>query len=240
MRVLPDGCLDLVWDGQQARAVRPAAGPVRHPVGAGREVTGIRIRPGWAALVLGLPLRHLPDVTDLGGLWDPAAARCLEAALFAAPTAAARREALKCAIAGRLAQAADPDPEVLGAVQELGHPVASAGYAARNANLSTRQLRRRFDDHVGLPPKTLHAILRFQRLRAWLSSPNSGVATLARGAADCGYFDHAHLCRECRRLAGLTPGTLLAALQSPRAAAGSGRGPGMSGSVTAFAARRSG
>jgi transcriptional regulator GlxA family with amidase domain len=84
-------------------------------------------------------------------------------------------------------------------VQELGHPVASAGYAARNANLSTRQLRRRFDDHVGLPPKTLHAILRFQRLRAWLASPSSGVATLARGAADCGYFDQAHMCREYRR-----------------------------------------
>jgi AraC-like DNA-binding protein len=212
MRVLPDGCLDLVWNGQHARAVRPAAGPVRHPLGGGMEATGIRIRPGWAALVLGLPLRHTQHVTDLGDLWDPAAARCLGAALSAAPTAAARREILTRAIAGRLAQAAEPDPEVLGAVQVLGQPAASVGYAARCANLSARQLRRRFDDHVGLPPKTLHAILRFQRLRAWLASPNSGVATLARGAADCGYFDHAHLCRECRRLADLTPGTLLAAL----------------------------
>jgi uncharacterized membrane protein len=29
MRLLPDGCLDLVWDGQHMRAVRPAARQVR-------------------------------------------------------------------------------------------------------------------------------------------------------------------------------------------------------------------
>lgn len=56
-------------------------------------------------------------------------------------------------------------------MQMVGQPGASVGYAARCANLSARQLRRRFDDHVGLPLKTLHAILRFQRLRAWLASP---------------------------------------------------------------------
>ena len=35
---------------------------------------------------------------------------------------------------------------------------------SRHAHLSGRQLRRRFADHVGLPPKVLQAVLRFQRL----------------------------------------------------------------------------
>ena len=54
MRLLPDGCLDLVWDGQHARAVRPAARQVRRPVGGPALVTGIRVRPGWAAVILGI------------------------------------------------------------------------------------------------------------------------------------------------------------------------------------------
>jgi AraC-like DNA-binding protein len=37
-------------------------------------------------------------------------------------------------------------------------------------------------------------------------------STLARAAADCGYFDQPHLCLDCRRLAGLTPSALLSAL----------------------------
>jgi AraC-like DNA-binding protein len=212
LRVLPDGCLDLVWDGKQVRAVRPAPGPARYPIGPGPPVTGIRIRPGWAALVLGVPLRLLPEVTDLADLADPSGSRRFEAALAAAPGPAARRGALTRAVAGALAEAAGPDREVLGAVRALGQPRASVGGAARAASLSPRQLRRRFGDHVGLPPKTLQAILRFQRLRTQLAAARITPSTLARAAADCGYFDQPHLCLDCRRLAGLTPSALLGAL----------------------------
>ena len=69
MRLLPDGCLDLVWDGRHARFVRPADRQVRRPVGDTALVTGIRIRPGWAALVTGIPVRHLPAVADLAAPW---------------------------------------------------------------------------------------------------------------------------------------------------------------------------
>src|SRR5277367_2399386 len=57
LRVLPDGCLELVWDGQRARAVRPVPGAVRYPVSAEHQSVGIRIQPGWGAIVLGAPLR---------------------------------------------------------------------------------------------------------------------------------------------------------------------------------------
>jgi AraC-like DNA-binding protein len=214
MRMLPDGCLDLVWDGGRARVVRPAARQVRRPVGGDALVSGIRIRPGWAAVVLGAPLRDLPDLADLADLWGAAAAGRLEAALAAAAAVspAAVRGELSAMIAARLAGPADPDPRVLAAVRLLGGPRATAGDVARRVGLSPRQLRRRFDDHVGLPPKTLQTILRFQRLRAWLSAAGPAPVPLARAAAECGYFDHAHLCRDCARLAGVTPAILAAAL----------------------------
>ena len=115
----------------------------------------------------------------------------------------------------RLASPGGPDPRVLAAVSVLGNPRATVGTAARHAGLSSRQLRRLFDEHIGLPPKSLHTILRFQRLRNWLAAAGPAPHTLARAAADCGYFDQAHLCRDCTRLGDLTPATLLAASASP-------------------------
>jgi AraC-like DNA-binding protein len=82
--------------------------------------------------------------------------------------------------------------------------------AAHRVSLSLRQLRRCFDDHVGLPPKTLQTILRFNRFRAWRPASGQVRPPLARAAAECGYYDQAHLCRDCARLAGVTPTLLLA------------------------------
>jgi AraC-like DNA-binding protein len=211
MRLLPDGCLDLVWDGRHARLVRPADRQVRRPVGGTALVTGIRIRPGWAAFIAGIPMRDLPGVADLTDVWDLAAARHVAAALAAAASPAAVRATLTDAVVSRLASSGGPDPRVLNAVSALRNPRATVGTAARHAGLSSRQLRRLFDEHIGLPPKTLHSILRFQRLRAWLAASGPAPDTLARAAADCGYFDQAHLCRDCARLGGLTPAALLAA-----------------------------
>ena len=210
MRLLPDGCLDLVWDGQHVRAVRPAAKQVRHPVGETALVIGIRIRPGWAAAVLGAPVGELPGVADLADLWDPATTNGLQAALALAATPAAGRAVLTETVIARLARSAGPDRRVLAALPHLAQPHATLADAARHAGLSSRQLRRCFEDHVGLPPKTLQTILRFQRLRAWLAAPGAQV-TLAFAAAECGYFDQAHACRDCARLAGTTPAVLLAA-----------------------------
>jgi AraC-like DNA-binding protein len=73
--------------------------------------------------------------------------------------------------------------------------------------VSERQLRRRFERGVGYGPRTLRRVLRFQR---FLGLAHGG-GSLARLAADAGYADQAHLVRDCRSLAGMTPSALLAA-----------------------------
>jgi AraC-like DNA-binding protein len=73
-------------------------------------------------------------------------------------------------------------------------------------------LRRRCQDAVGYGPKTLQRVLRFRRFVAQIDAaagnPRAGAGDLATIAARAGYADQAHLTRECRRLAGLTPAAL--------------------------------
>jgi len=67
-----------------------------------------------------------------------------------------------------------------------------------------------FRAHVGLPPKLLSRVARFDQLtRALKAGPIGSVAALA---ARLGYFDQAHLARDVRAFAGTTPRSLSAEL----------------------------
>jgi len=130
----------------------------------------MRIRPGWAAAILGVPVPELAGVADNGDAWGSAPARRLEEALAAAATPAQCRMILTSAVGRRLADSGGPRAAVLTAVQ---------------------------------------------RFRAWLAAGGQRRRSLGWAAAECGYFDQAHLDRDCVRLAGVTPSALMAAAPSP-------------------------
>jgi AraC-like DNA-binding protein len=78
---------------------------------------------------------------------------------------------------------------------------------ARHLGLSLRQLERRFLAAVGLQPKRFSRIHRFSHVfHALEQHPGDWVET----ALACGYYDQAHLIRDCKALSGQTPATLLA------------------------------
>jgi AraC-like DNA-binding protein len=208
VRVLPDGCADLVWSSRGGLQVAgPDTGPVVYPVESGYEAAGLRLRTGAAADVLGLPLAELRDLRlPLEELWGDAAAR-LEERIAGAPPGE-RRQLLEHAVRPR-APELRPDPLVLESLSLLGRRGSSVAELCRALAISERALLRRFDRAIGYGPKKLDRILRFRRfLRSRGSLRAEG---LAAAAAELGYADQAHLTRECRRLSGLTPGELLAA-----------------------------
>ncbi|MBL8175385.1 MAG: AraC family transcriptional regulator [Bryobacterales bacterium] len=72
--------------------------------------------------------------------------------------------------------------------------------AMPSRGLSARQYRRRFEAAVGIPPKLFARIARFQRsLQVMGRLPQADVALA------CGYYDQAHLIRDWREFAGVTP-----------------------------------
>jgi AraC-like DNA-binding protein len=192
VRVMPDGCIDLLWaDGDLF-----VAGPdtVAHDAPARPTYVGVRFHPGWAPGLLGVPAEEVRDaLVPLDALWGAADARQLTDAAAGSPVAA-----LTAVVRERLHRAGPPDPVVRGLVRALerGHSVAAA--AARVA-LSPRQLQRRSLAAFGYGPKTLARVLRFGRA---LDLARAGEP-YARVAAAVGYADQAHLAREVRALAGV-------------------------------------
>lgn len=230
LRLMPDGCADVVWDGTSAFVVgaRPEAG--RFPVSSSSRNVGLRLLPGVAGTVAGARASSLTaGPVPLADLWGARAAGHLESALAGA---AKQHLLLERALASRLDGTGEPrpDPAVVSAAGLLARPGATVDGVASAVGLSGRELRRRFPDHVGYGPKTLYLVLRFQRFLDRAPAVVAGGASLASAAAEAGYADQSHLGRDCRRLSGSSPAALVASVGRWTAGfGGSGSGGSESG-----------
>jgi len=209
--VLPDGCTDLIWEpGRGAYVAGPDTGPALTVLPAGTIIIGVRFRPAAGGPALGVPLGELRDQrVDLADLRRAESRRL--AGTLDPDTAMVR--ALD--VAAALVADGAPDAAVRRAAELLADPRARADDVAAEIGLSERQLRRRCQDTVGYGPKTLQRVLRFRRFVTLIDAypgtagnPRGGAPDLATIAARVGYADQAHLTRECRGLAGLTPAAL--------------------------------
>ncbi len=195
-RVVPDGCVDLIWLAERELVIAgPDTGPRHVALPERRRTSGIRLRPGAAGAVLGLPACELRDAEVAAALvWGEPAARLAVALTDARP--AARLELLAEAVATRDAA---PDPLALAVAHRLSAPGARVAQVARDLGISERQLHRRMLTAVGYGPKMLARVARLRRLVAL------GDDALAARALAAGYANQAHMNEDVRRLTGTTP-----------------------------------
>ena len=199
-RILPDGRMDLVWIPELGTLVAgPQSRHTSRPVGAPIRAVGARFRPGVAPQLLRLPASELVDRHVPLDAVRPALAARLDARLPEAPDPLA---VLEQELMRGLADLREPDPVVRAATVLLARGAAGVAEVAERVYVSERQLQRRFAERVGYGPKTFQRIARFQRAVDRLRWEGAG---LAGAAASAGYADQAHLTRETRRLAGLSP-----------------------------------
>lgn len=205
VRVLPDGCMDLIWTSAGELFV---AGPDTvahlHTARPGRTLTGLRFAPGVAPFVLGVAAHDLADQrVPLDALWNPSDARRVADQLAESPRPGRVLEVL----ADERLRDRDPDDAtVIREVVRLLRATRSVRHVARRVGLSERQLRRRSMQAFGYGPKTLTRVLRSQRA---IDLARSGIA-LAGVAIRAGYADQAHMARDVRALAGVPLTYLLA------------------------------
>ena len=206
--VLPDGCMDIVWNGERLYAAGPDKTALPLARKPGSTIIGVRMKPGRAPAALQVAASDLIGLrVDLDEFWA-SEAREIKARLDHAASAEAARRLLEWRVGVRLTEACAPDAEIAGLVRALvAHPRSGIAGLGRQLGLSRRQLHRRSLVALGYGPKTFAGIMRFQRF-LWLGrrQRDAQPVLLARAA---GYADQAHLARECRRLAGLTQRELL-------------------------------
>ncbi|WP_342371722.1 helix-turn-helix domain-containing protein [Propioniciclava soli] len=164
------------------------------------------LTPRGARALLGVPAAPLASTLVSGDELGAALPRCLHERL--APLSWARRFTV---LEEHLL-------ERLGRAGRAGHRTAELGWrrltgaprrveeVARELGVSRRHLRNLFMAEFGLSPKEVAQVARFDRARTLATN---GVP-LAETAAAAGYADQAHLTREWRRFAGLTPTATLA------------------------------
>ncbi|MCO1656350.1 helix-turn-helix domain-containing protein [Pseudonocardia humida] len=229
LRLLPDGCVDVWWDGEALGVTWAGEQPLRVRLRAAVPSVGVRLRCGTAAAVLSgavwdQPGRSIPVADLLGGR---AGVSEVEQRLRTAGGPARRRAVLEQWIGDRTAAGAGgsgaAEPRLAAVVGSLGVPGARVPDVASTVGLGERTVRRQIRAAVGLGPKSLHRVLRFQAFLARLEHVLAGRESLAAAAARVGYVDQAHLGHECRRLSGSTPAELLVAYR--RAGPGHGRIP---------------
>jgi AraC-like DNA-binding protein len=197
--IMPDGCLDLLWDGTRLFVAGPDTAVRWHRNPAGTTYVAVRFSGGLGPTLLGVPADELRDRTvDLDQLWPGCQVRVLTEQVEADPAAVLETWVIE------RAACCDQDPlgpRVLG-MAKAGTPIA---VMAERLCISARQLHRRCLPAFGYGPRHLSRIARFQRA---LEEVRCGVP-LAQVAAACGYADQAHFSREVRDLAGTTPRGLL-------------------------------
>jgi AraC-like DNA-binding protein len=196
-RVLPDGCMDLIWDGEHVAVAGPDTVAFLTRREAGAVAVGLRLPPGAMPAVLGLPAHALRDEhAPLADVWGRSCGARVEDAIATAASPGRALETVARTL-GRGAPVADGLTAELVRRARRGERVAETADAV---GLSTRQLQRRALDAIGYGPKLLGRVLRLDRA---LVLARAG-APLAAVAAECGYADQAHLADDVRALAGTT------------------------------------
>jgi AraC-like DNA-binding protein len=188
------GCA-VVGGARAAAYVRDVSRPVRS--------VGAQLRPGVGPLLLGASARELADRhTALEDLWGRLAVEARER-LIEAPTPPLQLDLFEALLSARIPCDRALHPVVAGALERFARS-NDIGAAVEDSGTSHRRFIALFHDAVGLTPKLY---CRVQRLHRAL---DLGAQRTRRSwsdlALDAGFSDQAHLNRDFRELAGLTPG----------------------------------
>ena len=163
----------------------------------------IDLDPLAARALVGVPLDELANRTV--ALEEILDAPFLVERLATAPDWDSRFALLDDTLAPRLADVPASD-EVAWAWRRLRetHGRIPVGELATELGWSRKRIVARFRDEIGLPPKTVARLLRFERAREL-----AGTMPWGELAFECGFSDQPHLIAEFRRITGRTPETFL-------------------------------
>ncbi len=168
-------------------------------------VVSIRFKAAGAARFFDVPYEKLVDrVVDFAD-FEPAFSAAIHERIARCDSHDERLTAMTAVLEERLTQESREDIFVRQACQYIAR--SEGAYSAQELvkliGYSERQLERKFKKQVGITPKVLSRIARFQKFLALTKETNT--LTLADAAAACGYYDQSHFIRDFTKFSGVSP-----------------------------------
>src|SRR4030095_3926430 len=211
MRVVPDGTTAISIQRQKSGFSEwllrgPLLRPDERRFTAPTTLVGVRLRPGVAFLLSGIPASAMVDRPIARS--QCTACRELVSIDPSEHTSAQCIDALERFLINRLENSNVHDV-VAPALSEIEreHGCLPVADVAARCGVSPRHLNRLMRLWLGYGPKRYAGIVRFQAtLMQMEHAPEQSVALLA---SESGYFDQAHLTSDVARFAGATPGHLI-------------------------------
>jgi len=215
LRVLPDGCVDILIAFGSGTEVTEATGvgsmtrPLIVTSDPPRLYIGVRFSPGCAFAALGIPASELTDDNIEYAHLTRDAESDLEG-LSRESTNDDRLQAVIRLVQRRLFTRPVVPASVRVAVRRLAtaHGSLRVEDLASEIGITRQQLARQFATHVGVTPKTFARVM---RARTALARADAARAAYPRTvdwsaiAYDLGYYDQPHFIDDFKALTGITP-----------------------------------
>ncbi|MBM7569103.1 helix-turn-helix transcriptional regulator [Paenibacillus sacheonensis] len=209
-RVIPDGCVDIVVDllaSSSRRAAYVVGLTTQFEVlqfAEARSVCGIRLYSESAHSILNAPLSaFMTHRVFLEDIWGSEALDWVEK-LQAAKTNPDIIETVEQRLCSILKDADAPAPTLVHQSMRYIYDykgILSVTKLADKVNFSERHLRRAFERELGLSPKEMMGIVRFQSVLQELC--RGDYPSLTDLALQYGYYDHSHFSSTFTRYYGL-------------------------------------
>lgn len=226
--LLPNPCVDILinlggpfsvehgGDNQAVGALATLHGP--HAVSAHLRrqgalcLLGARLKHGVAATFLNFPVKEVCNkFVPVESFWPQAGTELVEPVL-AASTIRAKMQAMEKSLAKFFTRGRRLDLTLRRAVKLVAQNQGDVEVSelARQLKISRQTVKHKFDNAVGLSPKSFGKLRRFQNvLRSISVDTNIRWSDLAQR---CGYYDQAHLIREFNSFTGFSPEKFLRVL----------------------------
>ena len=211
--VVPDGCVDILFEKNDKGIVGRAAGTVleRRVIAdeKEKEFFGVRFLPGVLPAVLDVSLADLvSSEIDLGDvLYNKDMLKRIEDTYDSGDWVSVFMENYQKALHQREEKKEGAAAEIVSFVQDEimnTSGIITVAELAQEVGYSERYVNKLFSQTTGLNPKTFGKIIQFQNALQMINEESMAVKLTDIGA-DSGYYDQAHFIKEFKKYAALTP-----------------------------------
>lgn len=216
-RIMPDGCVDIIFDFEENCLTRPRSRGIPDIVGTMSSYLdisyttghtyklGIRFNPAGITAFTRIPIQeftnHTLELTLADTLFDDS----FHEQMPDLESTEARLNHINRYLISRLPGIYQPEKRILHAIDLI---TSSKGQftiskLSEEACLCQRQFERKFKDAVGISAKVFSRVIRFRYTSKYIKcNPHESIYS---AAVTCGYHDDSHLAKEFRQLGGILP-----------------------------------